>query len=123
MANTDTLQGSARRRAFEWIAIGTLLVAIPLGVTSYSTLTRTMQQNQVSAAVSGWLQGEDFDIVAIDLQPSGVKIQLRCAGAPPPVDALIQQIQKRIDQEVTLTLEIIPVQSQAFTVSPDSDSN
>ncbi len=122
-ANTDALEGNARRRAFGWIAIGTLLVAIPLGVTSYSTLTRTMQQNQVSAAVSGWLQGEDFEIVAIDLQPSGVKIQLSGAGTPPPVDALIQQIQKRIDQEVTLTLEIIPVQSQAYTVSPSSDSN
>ncbi|MCB0021586.1 MAG: DUF389 domain-containing protein [Caldilinea sp.] len=122
-ANTGVLPGHARRRAFGWIAIGTLLVVIPLGVTSYSTLTRTMQRNQVAAAVQGWLQGEDFEIVAIDLQPGGVKIQLRGAESTPPVDALIQQIEERIKHEVTLTLEVIPVQSQAFTVSPGGDSN
>ncbi|MCB0058145.1 MAG: hypothetical protein KDE45_14005, partial [Caldilineaceae bacterium] len=77
----------------------------------------------VAAAVQGWLQGEDFEIVAIDLQPGGVKIQLRGAESTPPVDALIQQIEERIKHEVTLTLEVIPVQSQAFTVSPGGDSN
>jgi uncharacterized hydrophobic protein (TIGR00271 family) len=120
---TVKLQGNARRRAFGWIAIGTLLVAIPLGITSNSTLTRTMQRNQVSAAVNEWLQGENFEIVAIDLQPGGVKIQLRGAEAIPPVEALIQRIEKRVNHEITLTLDVIPVQSQAFTVSPGDDSN
>lgn len=34
-------------------------------------------QTQWRGGCQGWLQGEDFEIVAIDLQPGGVKIQLR----------------------------------------------
>ena len=120
-ATTGKLQGHARRRAFEVIAVGTLLVAIPLAVTSYNTLTRVQRQNQVTTLVSQWLEGEDFEIVDVSLRSDGVKIALRGGDEPPAVDKLMRSIKDRVDQEVTVVLEIIPSQIEQFTVAPSSD--
>ena len=120
-ATTGKLQGRARRRAFEVIAVGTLLVAIPLAVTSYNTLTRVQRQNQVTTLVSQWLEGEDYEIVDVSLMSDGVKITLRGGDEPPAVDELMRSIKDRVDQEVTVVLETIPSQIEQFTVTPSDD--
>lgn len=118
-AHATQLHGHARRRAFEVIAIGTLLVAIPLAITSYHTLKRTIDKTRATAAIHRWLNDEQFEILDVILQPGGVKIQMRGnADNAPPMSDLIQLIQKGIDSELVVTLEFVPTQSHVLTIEP-----
>ena len=117
-AATDHLVGHGRRRAFEIILLGALLVVLPLAATSYNTVKAAQTHNNVTGAVQEWLEGTSFELVSTDLQPDGVHIVVKGEGDPPGTGQLVNSMRDRMQSEVSVELEIVPVQRK--TISLDS---
>jgi uncharacterized hydrophobic protein (TIGR00271 family) len=115
-AATDHLVGHARRRAFELIALGALLVALPLAVTSYNTVKAAQTHNHLTGAVQTWLEGTSFELVETRLQPGGAVIVVKGEGDPPAAAQLISLIRDRTQTEVSFQIEIMPMQRKEINL-------
>lgn len=115
-AATGHLVGHGRRRAIEIILLGALLVVLPLAVTSYNTVKTAQTQNSVTSTVRSWLEGTSFELVSTSLRPGGVLIVVKGDGEPPATDRLVDAMRDRMQSEVTVELEIMPVQRQTISL-------
>lgn len=122
VAATLELNEYAKRRALIAIAVGSVIVAIPLAATSYSTVVAAQNQTQVTAAVEQWLENTDFEPVSIQVRPGIIKIQIEGEGDTPPTDELISALQEYSEDETRVDLEVIPLSKHTFTL-PDSSGN
>jgi uncharacterized hydrophobic protein (TIGR00271 family) len=116
-AATGHLVGHSRRRAFELIALGAILVVLPLAATSQRTVTEARKRNHVTRAAQEWLTNTDFDLVSASLGPDGILIEIKGEGEPPPVSQLADEIRERTDAEATVKLEILPLQRKQISLS------
>lgn len=112
----NQLKGHSRRRAFQLIVIGTLLVAVPLALTSFNTLAKTQTQIQTRKAAEQWLEETDYEVVSTNLQSDGVLIRITGSGETPPKSDLVDAIQESGQHEIHVKLEVIPSQIEEFTV-------
>ena len=115
-AATDHLVARSRRRAIEIILLGALLVVLPLAVTSYNTVKTAQSQNNVTTTVRSWLEGTSFELVSTSLRPGGVLIVVKGEGEPPETAQLVNAMRDRMQSEVTVELEIMPVQRQTINL-------
>ena len=122
-AATDHLAGHARRRAFELIAIGALLVALPLAVTSYNTVKAAQTHNHVTGAVQTWLEGTSFELVSTSLQPGGAVIVVKGEGDPPATGQLVSLIRDRTQPEARDQNENMPVQRKEINLGSAKQPN
>lgn len=115
-AATGHLEGHHRRRAFQVIIIGAMLVAVPLAVTSLSTLRAARLQNQVRTAAEDWVVGSEYEVLTTTAKTGSVVIEITGSGETPPRVALIDEIREVVDGEVSVSLQIIPSQKEEFTL-------
>ena len=121
-AATLELRGAAKKRALMLIAVGTVIVAIPLATTSYNTVVAAQNQTQVTAAVEQWLENTGYQPVSTQFQSGTIKIQIEGEGDAPPTDDLISALQEYSEDETLVELAIIPSRKRTFTVPDDSDN-
>lgn len=112
----NQLKGHARRRAFQLILIGALIVAVPLAITSLSALKTAQTLSQTREATEQWLRGTDYDLISTTSQADGVIIRITGSGETPPTSDLIEAIQETGQREIHVTLEAIPAQIEEFTI-------
>ena len=111
-ASTSELVGSARRKAFIYIAIGTLLVAIPLGITSYSVARESKIEIQTKELAQEWLQDTTFVISRIEANGNLVTVVISGFGAPPPIGDLGEDFQQLLGSNMKIKLRVVPSQSR-----------
>jgi uncharacterized hydrophobic protein (TIGR00271 family) len=112
-ASTRELAADARRRAFMYVALGTLIVAIPLGITSYRVANESLVELQTKRFTTTWLSGTEYELVDIEADRNTVEIIISGDGELPPQDELESFVDTAMDEGVVATLTIIP--SQQFT--------
>ncbi|HRV92665.1 MAG TPA: TIGR00341 family protein [Anaerolineae bacterium] len=83
-ASTKELKSEARRQAFFYIAIGTLLVAIPLGSTSYKVAQDTLVELRTQQFMQQWLAGTKYETTRVKADGDQVEIVVNGSGPPPP---------------------------------------
>lgn len=118
-ASTKDLVGAARRKAFIYIAISTLLVAIPLGITSYTVARESMIEMQTQELAEKWLEDTGFIVTRVEANGDIVAIVISGSGEPPPIGDLGPEFQA-VDSDLKVRLMVIPSQSQLF---PEVASN
>jgi uncharacterized membrane protein len=116
-ASTEDLKTHARRRAFTYIAIGTLLVAIPLGITSNRVARETTLMHRARLFTQAWLDQSTFELTEIDAHGNQVVITIRGPGEPPPLPDLGDDLRAAVDPTTQLKLEVVPSQQLLY---PDS---
>ena len=109
-ASVGNLSGHARRRAFEWIALGTLLVALPLAATSFHAVTGARNRDRATTVVNEWLESSNFELVSVSVGADDISVAIKGEGVPPPVAQLIDIIRAQTQEELSVSLEILPVQ-------------
>ncbi len=86
-ASMSELVGTARRNAFLLIALGTLLVIIPLATTSINTGKAGILQFHTTKAAQEWLSGsENYELVSVRSSAGAVEVRITGDGDLPPTD-------------------------------------
>lgn len=109
-AATVQLTGNARRNAFLLIALGAVLVAIPLWLTGVKITQETRDQMVTRQVTEQWLSGTQFVARQVQVAGNVAAIMITGPGEPPPFEQLVTDIQATVGPETTVDLEIVPSQ-------------
>ena len=120
-AATADLDARRRRNAFYAIALGAMLVTVPLAATSYNTAQAGYAQFQATRSSQEWLQDSGYEVARVDAPSSDyVLIRVTGDGDLPPRDELTASLQERFGRDVTVRLQVIPARNDEWVVSaPD----
>jgi uncharacterized hydrophobic protein (TIGR00271 family) len=109
-ASTQELHIKARRKAFTYIAIGILLVAIPLALTSARVARESNAVYRTRQAARTWLSQSDFDISRIEADGNQVEVIISGSGDPPALPDLGTDLQTMLGSDARVKVKIVPSQ-------------
>jgi uncharacterized hydrophobic protein (TIGR00271 family) len=105
-------QVALRRRSFALIILGTLLVTVPLCLTGYRAVTETIARNNATTVVQEWLQDAPDKIIAVAVDGQLVTVSIEGSEDIRSVDELAAWLEQALGYPVTVTLHIIPTQTE-----------
>ena len=114
LATADN-QTRMRRNAFILIAVATLLVAIPLSVTTYQAVVAALDSKDATGVTEQWLEGTANQVVAINVNDRLVIVTVEGAGELRPLRELADSLATTLGHPVIVNLRTIPTQSEAST--------
>jgi uncharacterized hydrophobic protein (TIGR00271 family) len=120
-AATIEMNKSIRRKAFVCIIIGTLLVAVPLGVSSYKVAQESHLEYQARAVARKWLDQTNFDLIKLDAMKDRLELVITGSGEIPSLEEFSTELQAKIDKEAQVRLKVISSRIKLHPV-PMSDN-
>ena len=99
-----------RRNAFMLIVFATLLVAIPLSITSYQAIDRSLETRAASTDVVAWLDGTRHNLVRVEVNADRVLATVEGSGELRPLRDLANQLAVTLKRPVRVDLRTIPSQ-------------
>lgn len=117
-AATQNLQGHRRRRAFLIIALGVLLVSLPLAATSIRVTRETLTEYRIVQPVKEWLAQTNYEPERVTARGDVVRLAIYGEGELPPLSDLEAAIERRTRRSGVVDLVIIPVQREQLEVEP-----
>ncbi len=102
-----------RRRSFVLIIFGTLLVAIPLSVTSYEAIDRSLETRAATQDVNSWLDGTSHYLVRVEVIDDRVVTTIEGSGQLRALRDLANQLAVTLKRPVRVDLRTIPSQVEA----------
>lgn len=99
-----------RRNAFAVIIAATLLVAIPLTITTYQVVVHSLENRTAIGEVDAWLGQNTYSIVYVDVNDQTVLATIEGYGDLQPLSALANQLATTLKRPVIVNLRIIPTQ-------------
>jgi uncharacterized hydrophobic protein (TIGR00271 family) len=112
LAISDDLMRT-RRNAFIVVIAATLLVAVPLTITSYQVVTGALE-NRAAVNVTGeWLADTDFDVVSVIVRDERVTVTIEGHGDLSPLRQLAGQLAQTLERPIWVNLRIVPSQVES----------
>jgi hypothetical protein len=115
------LQGSSsrvKRLAVAIVVVMILLIALPLGYTSFTTIRGSLAETRVASATEGWLEGSEYRFVSATADDQQVEVVIIGSGELPPQRALVESLQGQI-LGLAVQVEVLPSTTIEFeTASP-----
>jgi uncharacterized hydrophobic protein (TIGR00271 family) len=118
-ASTKELVGAARRKAFIFVAIGVLIVAIPLAATTFRVAQESIAEAATRRLAQQWLDQTSFEVVRVDADGSQVDLFINGSGERPPLPELGSQLGSSLGRLLKLNLIVIPGEKEAYNVVPE----
>jgi uncharacterized hydrophobic protein (TIGR00271 family) len=112
LAVTDDL-ARVRRNGFILVVVATLLVAIPLGVTSYQAVDGALETRAAQGDVSKWLAGTNHQSVSVSVRDKLVIATVEGSGELHPLNELADQLAQTLERPVVVNLRVVPSQMEA----------
>jgi len=112
LATADN-QTRMRRNAFILIAVATLLVAIPLSLTTYQAVAAALDSKEATGVTEQWLAGTANRVVSVNVNDRLVIVTVKGAGELRPLRDLANGLAATLDRPVIVNLRTIPTQSEA----------
>ena len=113
-ASTKELTGTARRKAFITIAIGALLVAIPLAATSIRVATETTAELQTQRLVQLWLDQTDYRVTKVEADGRNLNVLINGSGDLPALDELGADLQSAIGPRIKMNMKVVPAETLPY---------
>ncbi|MEW6554070.1 MAG: TIGR00341 family protein [Actinomycetota bacterium] len=102
------LQG---RRAKRWavfvVTLATVIITIPLGITSYHVTSEQVLHQQALEETERWLDGSGYEVFSIEVDSRHVDVIVAGDGDLPPFDELLASIGERAG-DVHIELKVVP---------------
>ncbi|MGW9168892.1 DUF389 domain-containing protein [Agromyces sp. NPDC055658] len=98
----------SRRRSHIAISVMLVLVAIPLTLSTYRTVTTTTQASNVDAAANSWADDEDLEVVEIATESPGYVVRVTGGDAMPDVAPLQKSLDAAGVDPSTVAVEWVP---------------
>jgi len=101
-------QARVRRRGFLLFVISTLVVAIPLSITTYETVIQVKDTNTATVEVQQWLQGTNYQIVSVSVDSRQVIAAIEGDGEMNSVQQLANRLATAFSRPVVVNLVTVP---------------
>ena len=102
-----------RRNAFLVVVAATLLVAIPLGVTSYRAVIEALENRAAIGDVDSWLADTTYQEVDVVVRDDQVVVTIEGAGDLQPLRQLANRLAQTLERPVRVNLRIVPSQIES----------
>ena len=107
-AATAEMKHEKRRRAFLFVAIGIILIAIPLGATSWRVYEESVTERATMTLAETWIEGTDYTIESIDAHGNQVTIVIHGQGDHPLLADLGPQVDEILSHKIDMELIVVP---------------
>jgi uncharacterized hydrophobic protein (TIGR00271 family) len=101
-----------RRNAFILVVVATLLVAIPLSITTSQALHGSLENRAAIQDVNAWLAGTTHQVVSVKVDDKMVVTTVEGYGELRPLSELANQLASTLGRPVIVNLHIMPSQIQ-----------
>jgi uncharacterized hydrophobic protein (TIGR00271 family) len=103
------LTRKAQRRVYLYIAVGVLLVTIPLSFTSYRVGREGLLETRIASITKEWLRasGSDLELVDVNVFGNNVEVMVNGFSEPPPRGTLGEELAVLIPNLDESTLLIV----------------
>ena len=118
-AATKELHTEARRKAFIWIAVGVVIVAIPLAATSFRVLQESLTELATRQLAQEWVDQTDYEVSRVEADGNRVNLVINGSGDLPPLPELGTSLATTLDRLVQLKLTIVPTEKELYEVGPE----
>lgn len=118
-AATKELRTEARRRAFTWIAIGVVIVAIPLTATSFRVLQESLTELTTKRLAQQWVDPSDYEVTRVEANGNQVELIINGSGEPPPVSELESSLGSSLNRLIELKLITLPSETAVYEIGPE----
>ncbi len=112
---TSEDQAQMRRQAYALIIMATLLVAIPLTLSSYQAVVAAVDSKEAASVTERWLEGTAQRVVSANVNNRLVSVTVEGTGELRPLKELADDLATTLDRPVLVTLRSIPTQSETST--------
>ncbi len=99
-----------RRNAFIMVIAATLLVAIPLSITSYQVVTRALENRAAVSDAESWVTGTTYQVASIAVYDDEVVVTVEGDGSLRSLRVLANQLAQTLERPVSVKLRIVPSQ-------------
>jgi uncharacterized hydrophobic protein (TIGR00271 family) len=115
-AVTEEMSPTQKRRIYRFIALGVLLIAIPLSITSTKVGRDSIAQVKITNIVNQWVTQYPGDFVIKSVLVSGntAKILISGTTTPTTIDDLGDEIQSQVNQIINIDLRFLPSKCYKF---------
>jgi uncharacterized hydrophobic protein (TIGR00271 family) len=98
----------AQLKAYRYIVLGVLIVAIPLALTSYRVGRDTYLQTQAQNVIKAWLEesGNEHELVSVEVFGNSMNISLAGADEPQAIEVLGQSINEKHPHLSDIVLQV-----------------
>jgi uncharacterized hydrophobic protein (TIGR00271 family) len=120
-AATKELRADARRKAFIWIAVGVVVVAIPLAATSFTVLQETLTEVTTRRLAQEWVDQTGYEVTRIEANGNQVDLFINGSGDPPILSDLgtLVKDERAFNRLIRLKLITIPTEKEVYEVVPE----
>ena len=101
-----------RRNAFILVIVATLLIAIPLGITSYQAVDNALDTRAAQADISSWLEGTNHRVVSVSVRGRDVITTVEGSGDLRPLRELANRLAETLGRPVVVDVRTVPSQTQ-----------
>ena len=118
-AATKDLRTEARRRAFLLVALGIVIVAIPLAATSIQVARESLTESATRRLAQDWVGETDYEVSRVDANGNQVNVVINGSGDPPLLSELGTSVGAALNRLVDLKLTIVPSQEEFYEAVPE----
>ena len=106
-----------RRNAFIVVVVATLLVAVPLSITSYQVVTDALENRAAIGVADEWLGDTSYQVANVTVNDEQVTVTIEGDGDLRPLRQLAGQLAQALERPVWVKLRIVPSQSEASSAN------
>jgi len=106
---------------FNVVALGLLLVSIPLAISSSRVARETLTEHQVAQIARSWVSESEYEVSRVDAKDDVVSVQIAGEGDPPETADLVSAVQDKVSRPVTLEVESDRVDIERVDVLPKDE--
>lgn len=107
---TTQEHAQVRHGGFVLFVLGILIVSIPLTLTTYRAVIRTIENNSATTEVQQWLEGTSYQVVAVNVNDRLVITTVEGNGDLKPVQELANQLASALGRPILVNLRTLPAQ-------------
>jgi len=102
-----------RRNAFIVVVVATLLIAIPLTITSYNAVNNALENRAALQEVGAWFDGTAYHIIAVNVNDRTVVVTVDGSGDLRPLKQLATGLATSLGRPIQVNLRIVPSQVES----------
>ncbi len=102
-----------RVRSFALIIVATLLITIPLSITTYQAIEEAVETRAATDVVESWLENTAYEPLRVEVNGGRVVTTIAGAGATPPIKLLANGMAVSLQRPIIVNVRIVPSQDEA----------
>ena len=102
-----------RRNAFIVVIVATLLIAIPLSITTYNVVNNALEERAALQEVDVWLDSAPYHIIAVNVNDRTVVVTVDGDGELRPLKELANTLALTLKRPVVVNLRVVPSQIES----------